>query len=179
MKKYLLTLFLFIPLIALCQDNQLNIPLKDGRVVYSGVIQRDSISKNELYTAAKVWFANTFRNVNNVIKFDDKDAGKIIGNGSFPIRYTYFFETIHIGIDFSIMISVKDSKYKYEIYDIIMTGPTGYTTSAESHYSDVLNKKSGRIPSAKQLEAMDKEMLSIEKSLLEAMRKANTSDDDF
>ncbi|MNE10169.1 hypothetical protein D3C80_1028700 [compost metagenome] len=179
MKKYLLTILLLLPIVAVCQENALKVPIKDGRIVYSAVIQLDSISKNELYSTAGMWFADSFKNSKHVIRFEDKEAGKIMGKGSSTFYYEYLLSTVFTDIEYSIVITVKDSKYKYEIYDIILTNRGGTPFSAEELYSIVLNKKSGKKSAAIQLEKMDLKMLSIEKSIILTMRKAKVASDGF
>ncbi|MOA34687.1 hypothetical protein D3C78_1560750 [compost metagenome] len=126
-----------------------------------------------------MWFADTYKNANYVIKFDDKEAGKIMGKGRSTIFYEYLLTTVFVDIDYSVSITVKDSKYKYEIYDITLTNKGGTPFLAEELYSIVLNKKPGKKVAAIQLDKMDLKMLSIEKSILIAMKKVELPNDDF
>lgn len=86
------------------------VPWKDGGPYYSEVIEADG-TKDELYTRARTWFAETFNDSRGVIQMDDKDAGIIIGKGK-------FIYTDNGATHFTIKIQVKDGRYKYDIFDL-------------------------------------------------------------
>lgn len=90
------------------------IPLKDGKAYYSGVINIENITKDVLYSHAKIWFADIFKSAQNVIQLDDSNAGRVIGKGSVLLTNNNEY------LKFTIAISVKDGRYKYDIYDLLM-----------------------------------------------------------
>jgi hypothetical protein len=79
------------------------LPLKDGKVTYTNVILVDSISKEEIYKRAKQWLAQNFEYTKN----DDNDL--LISRGYIQYGMFKFWHTI--------IIKIKDGKYKYEITD--------------------------------------------------------------
>ena len=91
MKKiYILCMVLFISNGILAQDKLLGIlPLKDGKVTYTDVIQLQGVSKDEMYKRAKHWFVDTFNSGKDVIQLDDKKNGEVIGKGCFHNRCRY------------------------------------------------------------------------------------------
>ena len=78
MKKILLLLSLVIisTIISFGQD----------ALVFSKVIQTDSIGKAKLFAAIHDWFATTYNSANDVIQMADKEEGTIIGNGSMTYK---------------------------------------------------------------------------------------------
>lgn len=92
-------------------------PVVNKQVCYTEVIRKDSISKNELYNRALSWFANTFKSSKDVIQMQDKESGKIIGKGSFECSLGFLFPSLDIKM--TIIIMVKDGRYKYVINNFI------------------------------------------------------------
>jgi hypothetical protein len=91
------------------------LPVKKGKVFYSGIVNIDGVSKEELYNRAKRWFVNTYTSAQDNIQIDDKDNGEIVGKGCFR---TYWDVTIISGTEVNICetvrILIKDGKFKYE-----------------------------------------------------------------
>jgi hypothetical protein len=88
------------------------------RITYTGVVQVPGVSQAELYTRAKLWFADTFKSAKEVVQADEKDAGIVQGRGWAPISI-HFIGARRPTTDFklwqTIKIMVKDGRYRYEI----------------------------------------------------------------
>lgn len=113
-KKLLLIVMVFLTAYAFGQNMMLEIlPLKDGKVTYVGIVQADSINKEELYKRTKRWFIDTYKSGKDVIQLDDKENGDLIGKGFFE---TYWGQQT-INIWQTIKVQVKDGRYRYEITD--------------------------------------------------------------
>ncbi len=119
MKKIALTvLFLILNLICFSQETS-----KD--LIYTNVVKVDSLTKaSQLFINAKSWFAENYKNSQNVIQFEDKEEGKIIGKGSFKYNSNVFVYSNGTkgNISYTITIYVKDGRYKYEISNFIHEG---------------------------------------------------------
>ena len=130
MKKTLL-LLLTLGLVAPSLKAQDVTPL-----TYSEVIQVDGVSKDELFSRAKLFFVNTYNNATKVIQNEDKDAGiiagkaitsdniiigKFSGSGATDAPATY-----------TITLAVKDGRYKYTITDIVQEKLGLLTTSPDN-----------------------------------------------
>ncbi|PWG82674.1 DUF4468 domain-containing protein [Pararcticibacter amylolyticus] len=115
MKKNLIIIVMFLPLVALSQrsDSSKNsVPLKDGDIQYERIYDLDStIKKDELYSRAIRWMAKIFIDSKEVIRIADKENGNIVGKGSFDI-VTSSFWGIKYRIQMITDITVKDKKYK-------------------------------------------------------------------
>ncbi len=54
------------------------LPVIDGMITFSEVVQVDSLSKNDIFLRAHDWIIKTFNSAKDIIQFADKDAGKIV-----------------------------------------------------------------------------------------------------
>lgn len=123
MKNLITIICLIITTIASAQKKDtigLNLPILNDRLVYEQVVDVPDKSKNQLFSNAKVWMANTFVSSKDVIQSEDKEAGDIIGKG-FTKVYFKSIVTIERNDYFTIQIDVKDNKYRCKIHDIIIT----------------------------------------------------------
>ncbi len=112
MKVILVLFLLFINASSFSQDKLLEIlPVKDGAVTYTEVVQTDSLNKETLYLRAKKWFVGTYKSANDVIQLDDKEGGEITGKGIFKIDYY----TRNPSISHTVTISVKNGRYRYVV----------------------------------------------------------------
>lgn len=119
MKQLILVILLFlISTISFAQDNIF--PEKDGKIYYSEVVKVDSlITKNDLFIAARKWFANTYKSANDVIQMQDKEAGEIVGKGIVMTIYKIPLNpSVMVSVYHTISITVKDGRFKYEITDL-------------------------------------------------------------
>lgn len=118
MKTFLFSLSILFYITSFSQDSTKLygiLPMENGIVTYSGVVQIDSLNKDQLYLLAKKWFVNTYKSAKAVIQLDDKENGVITGKGTFAfsslVNDTY--------IDHTISIFVKDGRYKYVLTNFI------------------------------------------------------------
>lgn len=93
---------------------------KDGDIHFSEVVQVPNSTANDLYFNAISWVNDTYNSPKTVIQTNDKELGlitikAITNKGSFS--YTKFTMTIQ----------VKDGRYKYDIYDIVIKMSGEYT----------------------------------------------------
>ena len=117
MKKLIIVFFLCFCALTYGQDSMFSsIPLKNGKAFYSGIVQIDNVSKNELYNRAKRWFVNTYTSAQDNIQLDDKENGEIVGKGCFQTNWDIaIISSQNINVCQTIRILIKDNRYKYEI----------------------------------------------------------------
>ena len=101
------------------------LPLKDGKVMYTNVIQVDSISKEVICRHAKQWLAHNFE----YTKVDDKD--ELISRGYIQYGLFKIWQTI--------TIKIKDRKYKYEITDFTFSDGNVFQ-NIEGNYGSLTKK---------------------------------------
>ncbi|MGA2407550.1 MAG: hypothetical protein ABSF81_12505 [Bacteroidales bacterium] len=75
--KRLMFLFVMFVLISFSSFGQAIFPIDEkGEIVYSGVVNVDSINSKELYVRAHEWFANTFNRLKMSFNWMIKKQGK-------------------------------------------------------------------------------------------------------
>lgn len=124
-KLFLFIITLFIANSILAQDKLLGIlPLKEGKVTYSDVIQLQGVSKEEMYNRVKLWFIDTYNTSNDVIQIDDKEHGEIIGKGCFRTVWNLRFYTAQsLNVWKTIKIQLLNNSFRYEITDFKLNNP--------------------------------------------------------
>ena len=110
MKNLLLILFTFISLNSI---SQLKIDSLTNRIYFEKVIEVENQTKIELYNNSLIWFAQTFKNSNEVITA--KLEGSII-SGNYLEKYK--IASSPVSFIHLIELKFKDNKVKIKIYDI-------------------------------------------------------------
>lgn len=94
---------------------------KDSALSFSGIVEVNCATKAELFSKARQWMNETFKDSKEVIQIADKESGELAGKGimqSYYVFRTFGKEKLNpVLYDFSIGIYVKDGKYKYEFMD--------------------------------------------------------------
>jgi Domain of unknown function (DUF4468) with TBP-like fold len=93
----------------------------DGQYEFTEVVQLDSTYKKDiLYRNAKLFFANISKSSKDILQYDDRDEGKVIGKGTIQLAghqnvLLSAFSEIRI-TNYTLEISCKDGKYKYRLF---------------------------------------------------------------
>lgn len=96
-----------------CVTPMTEVPVAERITVREYVIDAPGRSKDEIFTATKIWLAETFASSKAVIEDADKEAGRIIGNGSMPYPCRGKCEWAGIwNLKFTIRVDMKDGKFK-------------------------------------------------------------------
>lgn len=140
MKKFLL-IILLMPMYAFAQKDTtgLNLPYKEGRIVYEEIINVENKSKSDLLVNAKQWFVDYFKSSKDVIQNEDKETGRIIGKGILFFYAKTWAMSFKIDDKITIQIDCKDNKYRYRLYDII----TSSDYARDSTPEEMVDKLSG------------------------------------
>jgi hypothetical protein len=118
MKKTILTLFVNFALISLI--------FGQNALIYTEVIPVDSVSRDELFNRAKIWFVSAYNNSSEVLQIVDSENGQLVGKALFKFKPISINSSDRVigNIKYAIKISVKEGRYKYEVTDFIHQ-PTG------------------------------------------------------
>lgn len=85
----------------------------DSILKFEKVVMLDSsYSQSYLFTNARQWISDNFKDANAVLTIQDKQSGELSGNGSF----SFYFRDLG-KINFKCSIIVKDGRYKYSFYN--------------------------------------------------------------
>lgn len=89
------------------------------------VVVETNASQSEIYDRAVVWVAETFSSAKEVLQFNDKQIGKIIGNGTVSLKVGSGFTAVDVPCSFKMKIDIKDKKYRVTFSDVTLTFNTG------------------------------------------------------
>lgn len=119
MKKLFIIALLFIPISGYCQLLD-GLPTdENGKLYFSEVVQLDSVPKDVIYLQSNQFFMDIFKSSKDVIQFDDKEAGILVGKGFSTAYFTAWGSNkIPIQLWYTIKIQSKEGRYKYEIYNL-------------------------------------------------------------
>jgi hypothetical protein len=118
---------LFTLLICLCAGwahaqavDSVKLPLDAAtkRITYTDVVQVPGVSQAELYTRAKLWFADTFKSPKSVIQADEKDAGVVQGEGWSPMQAHFMGKNLpasELRLWYTVKLACREGRYRYEV----------------------------------------------------------------
>jgi hypothetical protein len=103
-----------------------SIPVVDGAYQFQEVVSVDStIKKDQLYKKAKTYFMDVFVAAKDAFQYDDQQEGRIVGKGYLTVSdYKSVFPGVAVlkwDVNYNTEIICKDGKYKFRIYDIVVT----------------------------------------------------------
>jgi hypothetical protein len=103
-----------------------SIPLMDGAHQFQEIVKVDSsLKKDQLYKNAKTYFMDVFTGAKDAFQYDDKQEGRMIGKGFMQVSdYKSIFPAVAVlkwELFYNLEITCKDGKYKYRLYDILVT----------------------------------------------------------
>lgn len=182
MNKVLFSLFLILTIPSFGQEEKLFdiLPMKNGKVTYTGIVTVDSINKIKLYNNVKKWFIEQYRSAKDVIQLDDKENGEVIGKGFFETNWQYtFVDERKVNVWHTVKIYLKDNKFKYEITNFTLKYYVeGSMYSAGKNVEEAIENfgKDRERNTKKYFAQVDAEVTSIISSLLNFM-KAPPKDD--
>ncbi|MDN3548825.1 DUF4468 domain-containing protein [Mucilaginibacter aquaedulcis] len=121
----------------------LNIPVKDGAVVYERIMDAPGKSKADLYKNAKQWFVDYFKSSKYVIQNEDKEDGKIVGKGILFVAFRGALGSNVIYNDkLSFQVDCKENKYRVRVYEQTLSSPGNeLSTTPESLIGKLLEKE--------------------------------------
>ena len=78
---YKLLLFVFCLVAGNTFGQKVVFPMKDSAIVFTELAEKQSLNKAAMYKNVKIWFAEYFNSVKDVLQMDDKELGIILGKG--------------------------------------------------------------------------------------------------
>jgi len=119
----ILLVSLFLSLNVKSQPSYLELPIdsRTNKITYTDVVHTDStLLTADLFTLARIWFAETFRTSGSVIQMEDKQSGVLIGKANIPLTYKSLIGENELqSVLFTFSLYFKNGRYKYEVTDFI------------------------------------------------------------
>lgn len=98
-------------------------PAKESSI--ESVIDVPGRTKEQIYSATKIWIAETFNSAKAVIEDDDKESGRVIGNGliQYPCSGFACFAKEDWKLGFTMRVDIKDQKFKITFLNLRFSMP--------------------------------------------------------
>lgn len=138
------------------------------------VFEAPGHTKDEIYNAAKIWIAESFRSAKAVIEYDNKDEGTIIGNGLIPYPCKGAFDCLSKSdwkVRFTVRIDTKDDKFRLTFSNMNLTWPAAYRSGIATPAHD------GPIYSKKDRDKIGTALLAFGPQLAASIGQVKTNDD--
>lgn len=181
MKRLMIILLLLVGNFCYGQKKYRGLPLVDDQIIYTGVVNVDSVNANELYLRAKLWLAEAYKNSKEVIQVDDKESGQIVGKGIFVVDWQVtFYSFTKTNIHHVIKLQLKDGRYKYEISSFLIKYDIADKTSVISQETTILDWDKNRNRDENTKKYFTKINAEVEATILsleKAMKKPSKSSD--
>lgn len=170
----------------------------NGNVSFTKVVQLDSVKKEDIYIRALAYFTYNYKSGDDVVQFNDKEKGLIVGKGIFPEIYIdngkifkkvmSKYDAVHL-----LRIDVKDGKARIIItiqQFKISTHATNWAASVSTPsypmnvnqrfpFVDEIDKQKTMMCNViyKTVQRVKESFASIEKSLKEGNTTSDENDD--
>ena len=93
-----------------------NEPVTEEERVVVQVFEAPDYTKDQIFTAARMWIAQNFESAKAVIEYESKDDGTLIGNGNIPYTCSGGFACgIRAGawrVGFTMKVEAKDGRFR-------------------------------------------------------------------
>ncbi|BCI62242.1 DUF4468 domain-containing protein [Coprobacter secundus] len=118
MKKFL---FLLLIIVGCCFSSH-----SQEKLTFSKVIEAKDVDKTSIYFSLRDWISTYYRDTQEVLQMDDKDAGIIIGKAIFLYSMNRPAYSAYDGkIWYSIKLQVKDGRFKAEMSNFVHENEKG------------------------------------------------------
>jgi hypothetical protein len=106
-------------------------PVPESNRTFDAVFDTPGASKDQIFSATKIWIAETFRSAKAVIEYENKEEGTLIGNGIVPYPCGGI-ECVAKGdwsVPFTMRVDMKDQKFKLTFSNIRVSWPPSYNST--------------------------------------------------
>jgi len=168
--------FLFLPGLLKSQDYP-QFPTVAGDVVYEDVVECD-LPKKVIFDNLKLWVAYSFKSAQDVIQFEDYEAGRLIIKGNFKESVTMGIAARTVTSYFTLQLDVRDKKYRCRFFDMSSRYDNTTHTFLEMNQISSGEKRQFKTMSGfvrKMVASADERILSM----IEDIRKTACTVDDF
>lgn len=83
------------------------------------VIEVPDATKSQLFDRSRMWFASAFKHANNVIQYENKENGSIMGKGTIQCNGLQYKNSLQISVN----TDVKEGKARITIHGLSLNNP--------------------------------------------------------
>jgi hypothetical protein len=145
-------------------------PVPESERTFEGVFAAPGFTKDQIFTATRIWIAENFRSAKAVIEYENKEDGTLIGNGviSYPCDGIDCIAKGDWKVPFTMRVDTKDQKFRLTFSNLRLTWPPSSNYPAAD----------GPMVQRGQLDAVRPKLLAFGPGILESM-SSNKKASDF
>ena len=148
-------------------------PLTDEDRTVVQVFEAPGYTRDQVYTAARMWIAQNFKSAKAVIEYESKDEGVIIGNGNiaYPCSGLKCMVTADWRVPFTMKVETKEGKLRLTFTNIHLAWPPSFSSGISSPAHD------GPVQQRKDLDLIRPKLLEFGEQIVASMGQVKASDD--
>lgn len=103
-------------------------PLTEEQKTIQRVVVVEGVTKDVIFEGVKMWIAENFRSAKAVLEYQDKESGRIIGNGKmdYPCSGIECVAKSDWDVLFTMRVDVKDGKFRLSFTNLQLSWPASY-----------------------------------------------------
>lgn len=171
--KILCSILILLSHCASAQEFLFPVDEKTKKITYQGIVEVDSISKNEIYDRIIDWVKMYYKTDIDIIDFVNKDAGKLFLTPTTKLYASRNGRTYYVGYwKYIINITVHDFKYEYSISDFVETNTSDKFSSIGTLENDDGNTSKYSFPNRPQLNQMRRNLHEEVTTLIRSLKRS-------
>jgi hypothetical protein len=103
-------------------------PVAETDRTFEGIFEAPGATKDQIYSATKMWIAENFRSAKAVIEYDNKDDGTLIGNGIIPYSCSGMgcLGRSKSRVPFTMRVDADEGRFRLTFSNLRLTWPMSY-----------------------------------------------------
>ncbi|MDC7708381.1 DUF4468 domain-containing protein [Vogesella indigofera] len=128
--KFKMNIFITISLLTGCASMQYE-PVSENDRTITTIIEANGLKKEKIFNGTKIWIAENFKSAKQVIEYENKEDGTIIGNGVINYPCQGGMDCIVKAdwkVPFTVRVDTKDEKFRLTFTNINLSWPASYNS---------------------------------------------------
>jgi hypothetical protein len=100
----------------------------ESEKTFERIVDAPGFSKDKIFESTKIWVAQNFRSAKAVMEYENKEAGRIIGNGviDYPCSGMECLGKSNWKVLFTMQVDIKEQKFKLTFTNLVLSVPPTY-----------------------------------------------------
>lgn len=148
-------------------------PLTEEDRTIVQVYEAPGFTKDQLFTASRMWIAQNFKSADAVIEYENKDEGTIIGNGNMAYPCGGAFACMVKAdwrVPFTMKVETKDGRIRLTFTNIHLAWPASFNSGIRTNAHD------GPVNQRGDLDKIRPELLKLGDQIVASVGQLKTDD---
>ena len=113
-------------------------PISEADKTIERVVEAPNYSKDQIFSATKIWVAENFKSAKSVIEYENKEEGTIIGNGviAYPCSGMDCLAKSDWKVPFTMRVDMKNEKFKLTFTNMHLAWPASVSGATYTRAND-------------------------------------------